>query len=199
MKIKKKRTKKYYAYKIRDDFIPFFEHQTSLFANFFNEIDNKLKNFTFNNLINEGVMIYRFTFLYDVMNIEECAQEIRKIFDKYFIKYESNTNQSLIILLKEEEREIILFFLKCLKIQLFGIKSRQLYAKYMKETIINCNIYATLEATWLLKWIDMENVEDALKTCRKRIEIIDIIKNKKVGKIPYFGDDGSIQYATLKK
>ena len=146
MPTSKKPRKKYDKHKIRDDYILRLEHQTGLFAKSFNFIINELlqnnAQVTAHNVANDFIMIYRFTFLYELLYSDISCQNIREIIeDKLNILNELALSPDLQdyapIEILLSERQLICLMVEQLRDKLFKIRSRLEYAKITKQMIVD--------------------------------------------------------------
>jgi hypothetical protein len=190
-----KRNKKYNPHKYGDKHIPFIERATSPIVRYINEFVTSLRSdVTVEDVVNHLLMAHRFTFM-DGLEYTELRWLAENIFiklDKLLID-NPELSQHHAIDITANDRELILSFLSELKIKLYNITSRELYARLFKDMIVSHNIYCH-DKPYIKTWLNTDEIADSLTCCRKRVEMPNIIKAKKEGKIAYFNDGGDIDY-----
>ena len=194
--IKMKRNKKYSPHKFFDDnYISRDERIKSPIVRYINEFVTSLhSDVTVEDVVNHLLMAHRFTFM-DGLEYTELRWLAENIFiklDKLLID-NPELSQHHVIDITANDRELILSFLSELKIKLYNITSRELYARLFKDMIVSHNIYCH-DKLYIKTWLNTGEIADSLTCCRKRVEMPNIIKAKKEGKMPYFNDGGDIDY-----
>ena len=190
-----KRNKKYNPNKFKDNHIPYLERATSPIIRYINEFVTSLNgNITVSNVVHHVLMAHRFTFMdgLEYTEIRWCAENIFIELDK-LLANNPELSKHHIVDINDMDRELMLAFLEELKCKLFAITKREDYAKLFKDMIVSHNIYC-YDKPYIQKWLDKNEIADSLLCCRKRIEIPNIIKAKKQGKIAYVNDGKDIEY-----
>ena len=191
-----KRNKKYSPHKFIDEnYISRDERIKSRIVIYINEFIASLNsNVTVSDAVNHLLMAHRFTFMdgLEYMEVRWLAENIFIQLDK-LLEYNPALSQHHIIDMSEPDRELILLFLKELKIKLYNIKSREVYAKLFQDMIVSHNIYC-YDKLYINRWLNRDEIKDSLVCCRKRIETSNINKAYKQGKVAYFNEGGDIDY-----
>lgn len=198
----KKRNKKYNPNK-NDDFIHPLEHQTGLLIQYKNTIEKALSNnnFTIDNLVNEGILIYRWIYIVNQMQPDIDTTLVRDWIENETAKLINiNTNAELQdienrkIKIHWQTRDILLAFVDVAYKCICSIRSRLQYAKIFNEAMIRSNIRVKLLATHMSKFVDDKYTAEAMADCRRRIYKQEIEKQKRVGNKAFFTDTGDIVY-----
>jgi len=180
-----KKPKKKYVKKINSDIINPQEHINGLQGQFKHIASHALKNnnFTVNDLLNEGLLLYRWAFVYAQLMPEYSIIEICEFIEKQFLQLheiektivkenkeeEVKRIRAMKINISEETRELLLFFIDEVYKAFFLIKTRTQYAKIMKEAIVNSNLRIGLCAKHMNRFINRKDVEEELNLCRNKL------------------------------
>lgn len=198
----KKRNKKYNPNK-NDDFINPMEHMGGALIKFRDETikllqDNKI---TVGYLVDEFTLLHRWCYLTVLPTYNEFgALHIRDMIEKIYLKYDDLTKETLplrrneIVKIIKPHRDLFILLIEHCFTMITSIKSRLEYAKVTREFLSLSSIRICEEAKHMIKFINKDSVNEAMKDCRKRIHKEQIIMNKRQGKVAFFDDTGDICY-----
>mgnify|MGYP000072328625 CR=1 FL=1 len=180
----KKRNKKYNPNK-NDDFIHPLEHQTGVIVQYKNTIENALSSnsFTVNNLVNEGILCYRWIYIVNQMQPDIDTDPIRDWIENETAKLVNITTNAELQEIKHRKikihwkiRDMLLAFVDVAYKCICSIRSRLQYAKIFNEAMIR------------------SYTKEAMADCRRRIHKQEIERQKKLGNKAFFSDTGDIVY-----
>ena len=173
-----KKPKKKYVKKVSDIIHP-FEHTRSFQGQYKPIAINALQksDFTYQDLLDIGLLLYRWIFIYQQLNDEYSTEEVCDFLEQEFLKlYELHKTADSIATIKktkvelsEDIRELLLFFFEEAYQSFFLIRTRTQYAQVMKEAIILSNMRTVIIAKHMRHFIDEDFVRQELDRCRSKL------------------------------
>ena len=173
-----KKPKKKYVKKVSDIIHP-FEHTRSFQGQYKPIVINALQksDFTYQDLLDIGLLLYRWIFIYQQLNDEYSTEEICDFLEQEFLQlYKLHKTADSVETIKKQKinlsddmRELLLLFVEEAYQSFFLIHTRTQYAKVMKEAIILSNMRIVLVAKHMRHFIDEDFVRKELDRCRSKL------------------------------
>ncbi len=122
------------------------------------------EGFFISDLPDTGIILYIFTFEYDILFPDESCAPIREFLDREF-ELIQNANYDYIMSCKhiktsctQDEIDMLYELTQAMMRAILKITSRKVLAKLIRDTYVNFNIYVTAGHPNLQKWFDLINL-----------------------------------------
>lgn len=144
------------------------------------------------------IQVHRLSFLFEIYYPDISAQSVRDIIEKHLNRIENLNEDDVQTVMNDKvsmhwaHKDIIRNMLTLIKDKIIEVSSRKLYATQNKEMLINHQLYCHLNNSSVTRWLNTEDIKDALFNCRRREKLGEIVKANKEGKIVYEDEHGDI-------
>jgi len=201
----KKPRKKYNPQKYEDVIHP-LEHVSGLLGQYRTVIYTAINEnkFTIDNLVHEGVLLYRWIYIHLQMLPEYDIVPVREWIENEFTKLANITTNAELNEIKNRKIKIhwtikiqILALIENCYSLIIGIRSRTKYAKIFNEALVLSNMRINLIAPQMKRFIDENSTKEAMQDCRARIFRNEIRQMKENGSKAYYDETGDIKFTKI--